>query len=163
MQQGPWWFNFSLISQEISRIILNQKLTTYQYSSNQSQIYLLQTLPSWHLEIKFKALHTLSVKLSEFIVWRHIWLKNWVNCAVLTENCAGLRTVLSIRLSNTELRSSLRESHRLLSLPADNTMVSPRGTSVSSNSCSRWASHDIFLFKYHFFTPHFTLSNLLFG
>jgi len=29
-------------------------------------------------------------------------------------------------------------------------MVSSEGTSVSSNSFSRWASHDIFLFKYHF-------------
>jgi len=29
-------------------------------------------------------------------------------------------------------------------------MASSQGTSVSSNSFSRWASHDIFLFKYHF-------------
>ena len=31
-----------------------------------------------------KAPHTLSVKLSDFIVWRYTWRKNWVNCAVLT-------------------------------------------------------------------------------
>jgi len=47
---------------------------------------------------------TLSVKLSDFTVWRHTWRKHWVNCAVLkiiaqaselsfpvvfhTENCA---------------------------------------------------------------------------
>jgi hypothetical protein len=30
-------------------------------------------------------------------------------------------------------------------------MASSQGTSVSSNSFSRGASHDIFLFKYHFF------------
>ena len=42
--------------------------------------------------------------------------KNWVNCAVLTGNSAGLRTVLSSRLSHTELRSSLKESHSFLSL-----------------------------------------------
>ena len=29
-------------------------------------------------------------------------------------------------------------------------MAPSLGTSVSSNSFSRWASHDIFLFKYHF-------------
>jgi hypothetical protein len=83
-------------------------------------------------------------------VWRHTWRKNWVNCAILTGNTAGLRTVLSSRLSHTELRSSLRESHSFLSLPADITMASSQGTSVSSNSFSRWASHDIFLYKYHF-------------
>ena len=44
-------------------------------------------------------------------------------------NSAGLRTVLSSRLSHTELRSSLRKSHSFFSLPADTT---------------------IFLFKYHF-------------
>jgi hypothetical protein len=76
--------------------------------------------------------------------------ENWVNCAVLTGNSAGLRTVRSTRLSHRELRSSRGESHIFLSLPADTTMASPQGTSVSSNSFSRWASRDIFLFKYHF-------------
>ena len=99
------------------------------------------------------ASYTLSVKLSDFTVWRHTWRKNWVNCAVLTGNNAGLRTVLSSRLSHTELRSSFTESHSFLSLPANTTMASSQGTSVSSNSFSRWASHDIFLFKYHFL-PH---------
>jgi hypothetical protein len=68
----------------------------------------------------------------------------------LTGNSAGLTTVLSSRLSHTELRSSLRESHSFLSLPAVTTMASSQGTPVSSNSFNRWASHDIFLFKYHF-------------
>jgi len=94
--------------------------------------------------------YTLSVKLSDFIVWRHTWRKNWVNCAFLTCNCADLRTVLYSRLSHTELRSSLSESHSFLSLPADTTMASSQGTSVSSSSFSRLASHDIFLYKYHF-------------
>jgi hypothetical protein len=58
--------------------------------------------------------------------------------------------VSSSRLSHRELRISLRESHSFLSLPADTTMASSQGTSVSSNSFSRGASHDIFLFKYHF-------------
>jgi hypothetical protein len=83
-------------------------------------------------------------------VWRHIWRKNWVNCAVLRGNSAGLRTVLSSRLSHRELRSSLKESHSFLSLPADTTIASSQGTSVSSNLFSRWASHVIFLIKYHF-------------
>ena len=96
--------------------------------------------------------YTLSVKLSDFTVWRHTWRKNWVNCAVLTGNSAGLRTVLSSRLSHRELRSSLRKFHSFISLPADTTMASSQGTSVStsSNSFSRWASHDTFLYKHHF-------------
>jgi len=71
--------------------------------------------------------------------------KTWVNCAVLTGNSARLRTVLSSRLSHRELRSSLRQSHSSLSLPADTMMASSQGTPFS-----RSASHDIFLFKYHF-------------
>jgi hypothetical protein len=50
-----------------------------------------------------------SVKFSDFTVWRHTWRKNWVNCAVLKGNSAGLRTVLSSRLSHRVLRSSLRD------------------------------------------------------
>jgi hypothetical protein len=68
----------------------------------------------------------------------------------LTGNDIGVWTVLSSRLAHRELRSSLRESHSFLSLPADTTMRSSQGISVSSNSFSRCASHDIFLFKYHF-------------
>ena len=86
-----------------------------------------------------KVPYTLSVQLSGFIVWRHTWRKNCVNFAILTGNRAGLRTVLSSRLSHRELRSSRRESHSFLSLPADTTMASSQGTSVSSNSFSRWA------------------------
>jgi hypothetical protein len=86
--------------------------------------------------------------MSDFTVWRHTWWKNWVNCAVLTGNIAGLRTVLSSRLSHTELRSSLRKSHSLLSVPADTT-------TASSNLQHRFlaihsVSHHIFLFKYQF-------------
>jgi hypothetical protein len=92
-----------------------------------------------------------SVKLSDFTVWQHTWRKKLVNCAVLTGNSAGLSTVIFSRLSHRELCSLLRESHSFLILPTDTTMASSQGTSVSSNSFSRWASHDIFLFKYHFF------------
>jgi len=72
--------------------------------------------------------YTLSVKLSDFTVWRHTWRKNWVNCTVSTGNTSDLRTVLSSRLSHTELRSSLRESYSFLSLPAHTTMASSQGT-----------------------------------
>ena len=65
-------------------------------------------------------------------------------------NSARLRTVLSSRLSHRELHSSFREYHSFLSLPADTTMASSQGTSASSNSFSRSASPDVFLFKYHF-------------
>jgi hypothetical protein len=107
----------------------------------------LQLIPPYHKS------YTLSVKLKDFTVWRHTWRKNWVNCAALTGSSAGLRTVLSSRLSHRELRSSLRESHSFLNLPADTTMASSQGTSVSSNSFSRSA----------LLTPHFTRSFLLSG
>ena len=68
--------------------------------------------------------------MSDFTVWRHTWRKNWLNCSVLTGNNAGLRTVLSSRFSHRELRSSLRESHRFLSLPSVTTMALCQGTSV---------------------------------
>jgi len=77
-------------------------------------------------------------------------MEKLVNCAVLKGSSAGLRTVLSSRLSHRELRSSLTESHSFLSLPAHTTMASSQGTSISSNPFSRWTSHDIFLSKYHF-------------
>jgi hypothetical protein len=64
----------------------------------------------------FKGRYTLSVKLSDFIVWHHTWRKIWVNYVVLTGNS---RTVLSSRISHRELRSSIRESHSFLSLPAE--------------------------------------------
>jgi hypothetical protein len=113
---------------------------------------LLRTLTHmWFNQVNlYKVPNTLSVTLSYFTVWCHTWQKNWVNCAVLTGNSASLRTVLSSHLSHRELHSSLRESHSFLSLPADTMTASSQGTSVSSNSVSRWASHDIFLFKYHF-------------
>jgi len=82
-------------------------------------------------------------------VWSYTWRKNWVNCAVLTGNSAGLRTVLSSRLSHTQLHSALTESHSFLSLPA-HTTISSQGTSTSSTPFSRSASHYIFLSKYHF-------------
>jgi hypothetical protein len=55
-----------------------------------------------------------------------------------------------------------------LSLPADTTMASSQGTCVSSNSFSRWASHDIFLFKYQFLlhivrVVFFFLDNIMAG
>jgi len=84
----------------------------------------LQTLQNTgYIYILFRqAPYTLSVKLSDFTVWRHAWRKNWVNCAVLIGNSAGLRIALSSCLPQRELRSSLRESHSFLSLLADTTM-----------------------------------------
>jgi len=66
-----------------------------------------------------KGRYTLSVKLSDFMCYVIPDGKKWVNCAVLTGSSACLRTVLSSRFSHRELRSSLRESHSFLSLPAD--------------------------------------------
>jgi hypothetical protein len=62
--------------------------------------------------LRSQAPSTLSVKLTDFTVWHHTWQKNWVNGAVVTDNSAGLRTILSSHLSRRELHSSLRESHK---------------------------------------------------
>jgi len=43
-------------------------------------------------------------------VTSYLTKKNRVNCAVLTGNSAGFKTVLSSRISHKQLRSSLRES-----------------------------------------------------
>jgi hypothetical protein len=55
------------------------------------------------------------------LLWCYTWRKN---CAVLTCNSSGLRTVSSSRFSHRELRSLVRKSHSFLSLPADTTMAS---------------------------------------
>jgi hypothetical protein len=47
-------------------------------------------LPSCTCRSSPEVPYTLSVKLSDFTVWRHTWRKNWVNCAVLTGNSSGL-------------------------------------------------------------------------
>jgi hypothetical protein len=65
--------------------------------------------------------YTLSVKLSDFTVWRHTWRKNWVNCPVLTGNIADLRTVLSSSLSHRDMSSSLRESHSFVFIHQSHT------------------------------------------
>jgi hypothetical protein len=101
---------------------------------------------AWQEIIKrCKAPYTLSVKLNDFTVWRHTWRENWINCAVLTGNSAGLRTVFSSRLSHRELRSSLREFHSFLNLPVDTTMAHPF-LAIHSVEVHRM----IYSFKYHF-------------
>ena len=57
----------------------------------------------WSHRWQYNGRYTLSVKMSDFTVWRHTWGKNWINCAVLTDNSAGLRTALSSSLSHREL------------------------------------------------------------
>jgi hypothetical protein len=79
-----------------------------------------------------------------------VWRENGLNCAQFQHAIAQVSEMSFPVILHTELRSSLRESHSSLSLPADATMASSQGTSVSSNSFSRWKSHDIFLSKYHF-------------
>ena len=103
--------------------------------------------------------YTLSVKLSDFTLLRHTWRKIWVNCAVLTGSSAGLRTVLSSRLSHRELRSLLREYHSFLSLPANTTMASSQGIQFIQQMSIAWYVS----FQVPLRTPHFTLSFLLFG
>jgi hypothetical protein len=64
----------------------------------------------------------------------------------LTGNSAGLRTVISKRLSHRELRSSLRNSLSFLGLPADSTMASSQGTQPSRTN-KRDEHHMIYSFS----------------
>jgi hypothetical protein len=81
-------------------------------------------------------------------VWRHTWRKMWVNSEVLKGNGLDLRTVLFF-LSFTQRIAQLTRGVPVSSV----YLLTPRchhlKTSVSSNLFSRWALHDIFLFKYH--------------
>jgi hypothetical protein len=105
------------------------------------------------IPVKRYAPYTLAVKLSGFNVWRHTGRRNWVNCAVLTSNNAGLRTVLYSRLSHRELRSSLRESHSFFSLPAVTAMASSQGIQFIQQMNIAW----YIPFQIPLLTPHFTL------
>jgi hypothetical protein len=99
-----------------------------------------------NLRVSSSAPCTLSVKLSDFTVWRHA-------CAVLTGNRAGLRTVLSSRLSHGELRNSLRESH---SFPL---FTCGHHDGIIPQMSIAW----YIPFQIPRLTPHFTLSFLLCG
>jgi hypothetical protein len=52
------------------------------------------------------------------------------NLRSFDRHSTSLRTVLSSRLSHRELRSSLRQSHSSLSLPAHTTMALSQGTQL---------------------------------
>jgi hypothetical protein len=94
-------------------------------------------------------------------VWRHTWRKNWVKCAVLTGNSAGLRNVLSSRLTHRELRSSLRVSHSFLSLPADTMMASSPATQPQHPFLAIQLA-DKHRMIYSFLNYHFLLHSLRF-
>jgi hypothetical protein len=66
------------------------------------EVYRSDSRPPLYLRGKNprKGPYTLSVKLTDFTVCRHTWRKIWVNCAVLTGNSAGLRTLLSFHTEN---------------------------------------------------------------
>jgi hypothetical protein len=68
------------------------------------------------VDSKPEAPYTHSAKLSDFTVWPHTWRKNWVNCAVLTGNSAGLRTVLSSQWENKfSRREKTAAGHKIIS------------------------------------------------
>jgi len=97
-----------------------------------------------------KAPSALSVKMSDFTVWRHTRRKNWVNCAVLTGNSAGPQNCpfpVVFRTENCAVHSgNPTVSSVYLPTPRWHFLKAP----VSINSFSWSALHDIFLFKYHF-------------
>ena len=90
-------------------------------------------------------------------MWLHTWRENWVNCAVLTGNSTGLRTVFSSCLSHRELHISLGESHSFLSLPADTTKASSQGTQPSKMNKREATIAWCIPFQIPLLTPHFTL------
>jgi hypothetical protein len=79
-------------------------------------------------------------------VWCHTWRRNWVNCAVLTGNSTGLRTVLFQSPFNTDNCTVHLGNPKVSSV----YLLTPQWHLNSSNSLSRWTSHDIFLINYHF-------------
>jgi hypothetical protein len=98
------------------------------------------------------AIHS-QLKLSDFTVWRRTWRKklsklhsfNWQwgrpqNCPF--QSSFTQRTAQFTQRVPQFPQSTCRHHDGIISR---NT-----STSVSSNSFSRWASHDIFLYKYHF-------------
>jgi hypothetical protein len=105
-----------------------------------------------------KGRYTLSVKLSDFNVWRHTWRKNWVNCAVFTGNSTGLRTVLSSPLSLRELSSSLTEYHSFLSLLSNivtrtrrHTELTRKVSNLMGNLCCA-REHSVQFFMWFIYT-----------
>jgi hypothetical protein len=98
------------------------------------------------IHVKRYAPYKLAVKWSGFTVWRHTWRKNWVNCAVLTGNNAGLRTIFTV-VFHTE-NCAVRSGNPTVSSVY---LPTPRWHHLKAlNSSSSWALHDIFLSKYHF-------------
>jgi hypothetical protein len=87
--------------------------------------------------------------MSDFTVWCHTWQKNWVNYAVVTGNSAGLRLSFPVvfHTENCAVRSGNPKVSSVYLLTPRWHHLKP---SVSSDSFSRSASHDIVLFKYHF-------------
>ena len=72
-------------------------------------------------------------------------MKNRVNCAVLTGNRAGLRTIFPV-VFHTENCAFHSGNPTVSSV----YLPTPRRHHLKAlKSFSRWASHDIFLFKYH--------------
>jgi len=80
-----------------------------------------------------------------------------VNCADLTGNSAGIRTVLSSRLSHRELRSSLRESHSLVFIHHSHTHKTHRTdrkklTNLMGNPCCAGEHSGKFFVQVFFFS-----------
>jgi hypothetical protein len=114
-------------------------------------------------EATSKATHTLSVKLNDFTVWRYTWRKNWLNCAVLTGNIAGLITVLSSRLSHTE-NCAVHSGNPTVSSVY---LPTPRWHHLKALNLPKWIKEMSIAwyipFQMPLLTPHFMLSFLLFG
>jgi hypothetical protein len=104
-----------------------------------------------------KAPYTLSVKLSDFIAWRHTWRKNWVKCAVLTGNSAGLRTVFPV-VFHTENCTVLWGNPTVSSVYLPTPRWHHLKQFIQQMSITWYIP-----FKITLLTPYFTLSFLLFG
>ena len=80
-------------------------------------------------------------------MWLRTRRKNWVNCAVLTGNSQASELSLPV-VFHTETCAVHSGNFTVSSV----YLPIPRWHHLKAlNSFSRWASHDIFLFKYHFF------------
>jgi len=78
-------------------------------------------------------------------VWRRTWRKNWVNCAGLQDKAQASELIFPVVFHTQNCAV-----HSGNSTVSSFYLPTPRWHHLKAlNSFSRWASHDIFLFKYH--------------
>jgi hypothetical protein len=91
------WFKHSLLLEDGGAVwCLGNSTSEHRAQKDKSK-----TLSFFWLAKIFSLQGSILYKVSDYTVWRHTSWINWVNCAVLIGNSAGLRTVFPVH-SHTE-------------------------------------------------------------